>query len=243
MSTTALCCGNAGHATQSAGDGVQWQQVPEMPGRADVDPLLPDGPGRVVVRGSDADLAAVVLRLLRKNRIADLAVGYVPVRKSPATRLWGLPAGPDAVQVALHGAARPVPLVRDDSGGLLIASGLIAPITGQVYCDDQRVLNGPAVRLEVSPDPAAEPLAEPTSDPMSAMLEPAADGLLVTTVRRGLLRQRRETTKARAVQAGFRDTTVHRDGAEHPRPVGKWVWYRHTEDLQLALRAAPTGKR
>ena len=37
----------------------------------------------------------------------------------------------------------------------------------------------------------------------------------------------------RAVQAGFREATVLRDGVPHPRPVTKWAWYRHTEDLLL----------
>ena len=70
---------------------------------AEVDALLPDGPGRVVVQGTDADLPAVVLRLLRKNRIADLAVGYVPVAASAATELWGLPVGEEAVEIAFAG--------------------------------------------------------------------------------------------------------------------------------------------
>ncbi|MCA1189510.1 MULTISPECIES: hypothetical protein [unclassified Saccharopolyspora] len=232
MSTTALSCTNGDHTTRPGGH-AEWHRVSPAPGKAEVDALLPDGPGRVVVQGTDADLAAVVLRLLRKNRIADLAVGYVPVAESPATRLWGFPVGPDAEPLAFEGAARPSALVRDDNGGLLIASGRVEPITGQVYCDDQRVLHGPARSLEITPDPAAEPLPDPTSDPMSANLDPAADGLRVTAVRRGLLRTRRDTTRGRAVQAGFREATVLRDGVPHPRPVTKWAWYRHTEDLLL----------
>ncbi|WP_243790387.1 hypothetical protein [Saccharopolyspora gloriosae] len=232
MSTTALSCTNTDDTTRACGHAA-WHFIAPAPGKAEVDALLPDGPGRVVVQGTDADLAAVVLRLLRKNRIADLAVGYVPVAESPATRLWGLPVGPEAQRLAFEGDARPAALVRDDSGGLLIASGRVEPITGQVYCDDQRVLHGPARSLEISPDPDATPLPEPTADPLSANLDPAADGLRVTTVRRTLLRTRREVARGRAVQAGFREATVLRDGVAHPRPVGKWAWYRHTEDLLL----------
>ncbi|HET9138808.1 MAG TPA: hypothetical protein VFO68_05530, partial [Actinophytocola sp.] len=66
-----------------------WVVVPERPGRADLDPLLAAGPDRVVVAGTDADLAAVVLRLLRTERL-DLPVGYVPTLRS-ATTLWRLP--------------------------------------------------------------------------------------------------------------------------------------------------------
>lgn len=233
MITTALSCGNADRESLPSGHGVRWAEVPATPGKDDVDPLLAEGTERLVVRGTDADLAAVVLRLLRKGRLADVSVGYVPVAESAASRLWGLPVGDAAFELAVSGQARPVPLVRDDSGGLLVASGLIEPITGQVYCDDQQALNGSALGLEVSPDPAAAPLPEPTADPLAASLEPAEDGLRVTTVRRRLLRKRREVTRGRAVQASFRSATVLRDGLAHPRPAQKWGWYRHTEDLHL----------
>ncbi|PKW13251.1 hypothetical protein [Saccharopolyspora spinosa] len=232
MSTTALSCGNVERAARPSGDGVQWFDVPATPGRDDVDPLVAGTEERLVVHGTDADLAAVVLRLLRKSRLTDLVVGYVPVADSPAARLWGLRVGD--FDRALIAAPRPAALIRDDSGGVLLGEGTIEPITGQVYCDDEQVLNGAAVSITISPDPAATPLPEPTADPLSAMLEPAADGLLVTTVRRGLLRRRRDVTRGRAVQASFRSATVRRDGVAHPRPMEKWVWYRHTEDLQLA---------
>ena len=231
MSTTALSCGNVDRTARPSGHGVRWVDVPATPGRADVDSLLAEAEGRLVVHGTDADLAAVVLRLLRKDRIADLVVGYAPVEESAATRLYGLPLGFEA---ALHGEPRPVPLVRDDSGGVLVASGRIEPITGQVYCDDQQVLNGPAASIEIAPDPRAAPLPEPTADPLSTMLEPSADGIRVTTVRRGFLRRRTEVVRGRAVQASFRSATVLRDGVAHPRPAEKWGWYRHTEDLRLA---------
>lgn len=197
-----------------------------------MDPLLTERTDRVVVHGTDADLAAVVLRLLRKNRIADLAVGYVPVTDSPVARLWGLRAGD--FERAFTAAARPAALIRDDSGGVLLGDGVIEPITGQVYCDDQRILDGSALSLRVRPDPAATPLAEPTADPMNANLDPATDGVLVTTVTRGLFRKHRAAARGRALQASFRPATVRHDGSEFPRRVRKWVWYRHTEDLRLA---------
>jgi hypothetical protein len=232
VSTTALSCGNVERAMRPSGDGVQWFDVPATPGRADLDPLLADAAGRLVVHGTDADFASVVLRLLRKDRLADLVVGYVPVDDSPAARLWGLDVGD--FDRALTAAPRPAALIRDDSGGVLVGTGSIEPITGQVYCDDEQVLNGTALSITISPDPGATPLPESTSDPLSTLLEPATDGLLVATVRRGLLRRRADVTRGRAVQASFRAATVRHDGLAHPRPVEKWVWYRHTEDLQLA---------
>jgi hypothetical protein len=57
--------------------------VAAMPGREELDPLLAPpspapAPTRVVVAGTDADLAAVVLRLLRTERLAEVAVAYLP---------------------------------------------------------------------------------------------------------------------------------------------------------------------
>ena len=78
--------------------------------------------------GTDADLAAVVLRLLRTELLATVPVGYVAsAAPSAVTRLWGLPVLPtDAAAVALGGASRSVPLVplvRDDAGGVLVGHG------------------------------------------------------------------------------------------------------------------------
>ncbi|MDI2032349.1 hypothetical protein QFW96_27265 [Saccharopolyspora sp. TS4A08] len=215
-----------------SGDGAQWHEVSAAPGRNEVDPLLAEATDRVVVRGTDMDLAAVVLRLLRKERLTELTVGYVPVADSPVARLWGLAV--DDVERALTAEPRPVPLIRDDSGGVLLGEGVIAPITGQAYCDDEQVLNGPAQSLVVSPDPDAEPLPDPTADPMNHTIDPPMDGLRVTVARRGLLRRKEHVARGRAFQASFRSATVRHDGTDHPRPMEKWVWYRHTEDLNLA---------
>lgn len=231
--TTALSCGGARRPAEADERAVRWVDLPATPGREQVDPLLAEHEGHLLVQGTDADLAAVVLRLLRKNRLSDVTVGYLPVAASPATRLWNLPTGAAGAELALRGRPRPVPLIRDDNGGILVASGSIAPITGQVYCDDQQVLHGSARSLEVAPDPAAAALLEPTADPRSAELRPALDGLRVTAVRRGFPRRRRTVVRGRAAQASFRSATVLRDGVEHPRPAEQWGWYRHTEDLRL----------
>lgn len=233
MTTTALSCGGARRPAEADERAVRWVDLPATPGREQVDPLLAEHEGHLLVQGTDADLAAVVLRLLRKNRLSDVTVGYLPVAASPATRLWNLPTGAAGAELALRGRPRPVPLIRDDNGGILVASGSIAPITGQVYCDDQQVLHGSARSLEVAPDPAAAALLEPTADPRSAELRPALDGLRVTAVRRGFPRRRRTVVRGRAAQASFRSATVLRDGVEHPRPADQWGWYRHTEDLRL----------
>jgi hypothetical protein len=233
VTTTALSCGNARRSAHPNHHGVQWIEVPAIPGREDIDPVLAELGGRLLVHGTDADLAAVILRLLRRNRLPDVVVGYLPVAPSPASRLWNIPTGEAAFELACHGQPRPAPVVRDDVGGVLMASGVIEPITGQVYCDDQQALNGSALTVEITPDPAAAALPEPTAEPHAAMLEPAAEGLRAIVVRRGVLRRRREILRGRAVQASFRKATVRQDGVAHPRSVDRWGWYRHTEDLLL----------
>ncbi len=232
MTTTALSCGNLKSTMRSNSDGVQWHELPATPGRAEVDPLLAEAGDRLVVRGSDADLAAVVVRVLRKGLLRELAIGYVPVADSPAARLWGLRV--DDVDRALRAPGVPTPLPRDDTGGVLVGEGVVAPITGQVYCDDTRMLHGRALRLVVTPDPAAAALPEPTDDPIGDNIEPIMDGVRVSVTRRGLLRRRTASARGRAVQLAFEAATVQRDGVDHPRPIDKWVWHRHTEDLLLA---------
>jgi hypothetical protein len=187
-------------------------EIPATPGKSDVDPLLPGvANGHLVVHGSDADLAAVVLRLLRADRL-DLRVGYVPADpRSPVARLWGLPADP--VAAALDGPAATVPLVRDDAGGVLVGLGVIAPARGTVFCDDEIPLRGVAERLEVTPDPEL--------------------GLRVRVVHKGLLRNKVSTLSGRAVQYGGEPVAPVRDGITHPRPLNRWTWYRHTEDLRV----------
>ncbi len=187
--------------------------VGPRPGKT-VDPLLT---GRVLAVGDDADLAAVALRLLRKNLLATVELAYATVAPTPVTRLHGLPTGPGAVTLACSGNAADVPLVRDDVGGVLLGLGELGPIThGTVYVDEHRVLRGSADRLCVVPDPGK--------------------GLAVTVRQRrvaGVFGPRPTTTPGRAVQIGMAPTTVRSDGREHPRPMDRWTFYRHTEPLRL----------
>jgi hypothetical protein len=193
-------------------------ETPATPGRSDVDPLVKDESiDRLVVHGTDADLAAVVLRLMRLERL-DVPVGFVPLgRGSAVARLWELPAAP--IEVALTGGVRRLPLIRDDAGGVLLGLGVLAPARGTVYCDDQLALRGAAERIEVAPDPDGE--------------------LTVRVVRRGFLRNRTETFAGRAVQFGVDPVAPTRDGVAYPRPMERWTWYRHTEDLLVCSGVVP----
>ncbi len=98
---------------------------------------------------------------------------------------------------------------------MLLGRGVLAPVRGVGYCDDELVLRGQASRIEVTPDPAG------------------GAGLVVRVVRRRLLVQRATSTPGRAFQLGCLPVTPISDGVRHPRLVNRWTWYRHTEDLRL----------
>ncbi|GAA2666753.1 MULTISPECIES: hypothetical protein [Actinosynnema] len=213
-----LACGNTQSPLITDGDGFEVRRVSERPGKAEVDPLLADlGDRRLVVVGTDGDLNAVALRLLRTERLTDVVVGYAPVSpKSQVAELWGLPTDLGrALDLARSGDPDRVPLVRDDVGGVLVGLGSLGPVRGVGYCDDAVVLRGPASRLEVTPDPDG------------------GAGLVVRVVQRRLLGRKTTTTAGRAFQLGCVPAHVESDGRAHPRPMSKWTWYRHTEDLRL----------
>ncbi len=214
-----VTCGSA----RWPGPGVATA-VPARPGREELGSLLaspasPASPAsldgrRLVVCGTDAALAAVLLRLLRTDLLGSVPVGYVPSAASSAVaRLWGLPVVPSAAaSLALRGEPDRVPLVRDDAGGVLVGLGVVRPLDGVAYCDDEVVLRGRASRLEVIPDRAL--------------------GLVVRVVHRGLLGRRARCVAGRAVQLGCTPTGVWRDGVAG-RTTDRWTWYRHTEDWLL----------
>jgi hypothetical protein len=217
-----LACGNV-HLEALGHSGIPALGVPALPSRSDIDPVLDElHERRLVVYGEDGALAAVVLRLLRRSLLGQVQVGYVPASPSShAARVWGLPDAPAAaLRVALGGEPERAPLIRDDAGGVLVGAGVLRPVRGIVYCDDQVVLRGQASRLEVWPDPAAGP-------------DTRAGGLVVATSRVGWLGRRGVTAHGRAVQIGCVQTTPERDGVRHDRPVTRWTWYRHTEDWRL----------
>jgi hypothetical protein len=207
-----LACGNTQSPMIAQRDDVV--AVPERPGKDHVDQHL-DAP-RLVVVGTDADLAAIALRLLRKEKLSSVALGYVPVADSSVAALWGLSTDPGrALDVALNGDADPVPLVRDDVGGVLVGLGVLSPVRGVGYSDADNVLRGQASRIECTPDPEG------------------GLGLRIRIVNKGLFGSKVRESHPRAFQLGCLPTTAVQDGHRHPRPVDKWTWYRHTEDLRL----------
>ena len=99
---------------------------------------------RLLVLGSDADLAAVLSRLMRQDAL-DVEVAQVRGRLS--------------ARRALSGTARRVPLIRDDTGTALVGAAQWLPpsgaaaIRGEAVVDDAVLFDGevPGVRIEPTP--------------------------------------------------------------------------------------------
>ncbi|WSE35312.1 hypothetical protein VSH64_35490 [Amycolatopsis rhabdoformis] len=207
-----VACGEDPHSFAGLSD-VSIVRVPALPGKAEIDPLLGKH-SRLIVSGTDADLAAVLVRLLRTDRVSGVSVGFVPTESDSAVAaLWGLPTDPvKGLEIALDGTAAEVPLVRDDTGGVLAGRATLRNLQGQAYADEHLAFDGAAAALEVSSD---------------------ADGL-VARVTRGKLVKRTTVFHGRAFQLGcLPTTTLVSDGVAHPREVTKRTWYRHTENLRL----------
>lgn len=216
MGALVLACGGAVNhrrfAELTERDDVEVREVAAKPGREDVDPQLEAlGDRRLVVLGTDADLAAVVLRIMRRELLDSVAVGFVPTEDSAVLALWGVHG--DAVTVALRGEIDAVPLVRDDAGGVLVGLGEIGTTKGVGYCDDTLAFRGKVSAIEVTPGP---------------------QGVVVRVSHRSLISKRSLELQGRAFQLGTLPVIPVKDGAVHPRPMTRWTWYRHTEDLRVA---------
>ncbi|GFG71895.1 peptidase M50 [Mycolicibacter senuensis] len=172
---------------------------------------------RLVVVGDDPDLAWVLTRLLRSDRL-DVELGYAPPRRTPATRANRLPAGRRAARRARHGTAGPVPLIRDDAGTALTGVGRWLPVDGAETLRGEGIVDDTAL----FDGDVAEVLIEPIA---------AAPGLRAGIPgRRG--RVRRWVT-GRAAQLGTTGALVVRDGVYGTRTVKRSTFYRHIEDWLL----------
>ncbi len=170
---------------------------------------------RVVVIGDDSDLAAVALRLLRRELLGAVIVGFATDRATSVTDLWSLPLGAAGLELALVGDPDLVPLVRDDVGGVLVGLGTVMPVRGTVYVDETRALSGQATHVLVEPDNER--------------------GLVVTLLFQRILGvgRRPRTYRGRAVQIGTTPASVISDGKVFARQMDRWIFYKHTEPLRL----------
>jgi hypothetical protein len=173
---------------------------------------------RLVVVGGDADLAAVLSRLLRAERL-DVEVAYVSRRRTPATRVYRLPAGRRAAGRARRGTARRVPLIRDETGAVIVGRASWRPvdgrqlIRGEAVVDDTSLFDGDVAGVRIEPT-----LVMPG---LRAAIEIRPHRLW------------RRWVVGRAVQLGSTGVAVVRDGVSAPRAARRSTFYRHFEGWLL----------
>lgn len=175
---------------------------------------------RLVVVGADADLGAVLSRLLKLDRL-DVEVAYVPRWRTAATRTYGLPSGGRAARAAQAGSARAVPLIRDESGNVLVGAALWVGETGlekgtppsllhgEAITDDTVLFDGAVTAVRI------EPLRESPglrASALSGRMRPLA------------------WVSGRAAQLGTTGAFVVRDGERSTRAVRRFAYYRHVTD-------------
>lgn len=180
---------------------------------AEIDALL-DTCRRLVVVGWDADLASVLTRLLRTDRL-DVEVAYVPRRRTRATRAYRLHAGSRAARRARRGTARRVPLIRDETGTVIVGRGVWLPaegaasIRGEAVVDDTVLFDG---------------------DVTAVWIEPT---LALPGVRAAVAGRWVRWFSGRAAQLGTTGAAVVRDGVPATRPIRRSSFYRNVEGWQL----------
>jgi hypothetical protein len=183
-------------------------------GPADIDAAI--GPyRRLAVIGGDADLAAVLDRLLRAERL-DIEVAYVPRRRTAATRVYRLPAGRRAARRSRSGSARRAPLIRDETGSVIVGQANWLPaddrlLHGEAIVDDNPLFDGDVAGVCIEPTPSLP-------------------GLRARVHGRGL---RRRWITGRAVQLGSTGVAVIRDGVPAPRAARRSTFYRNVEGWLL----------
>ncbi|MFI5714633.1 hypothetical protein [Nocardia sp. NPDC051750] len=217
MSTRVLRCADAPVPIALAAQPTT--QTEAVPDSGLIDELLPvlaaDSLPRLIVLGNDAALAAVLTHLMRTERL-HVEVGYVPPDNTYAARAYQLATGNAAARSALEGTAQEVPLVRDDTGTVLVGRATItgvdgAPLTGEAYVDDTRLFSGEVRAMAVSPT------------------------LELPGVRAGVPRRfrRRRWIAGRAAQLGTPGAVVARDGVQSDRTVPRSSFYRYHEPWLL----------
>jgi len=158
------------------------------------------GHSRVVVVGSDADLASVLTHLLKADRL-DVEVAHV-------RRPWH-------ARRARAGQAQRVPLIRDETGTVIVGAAYWLPpdedartIHGEAVTDDTLLFDGDVTGVRIEP---TETMPGLRASVLSSRMRP------------------KRWVTGRAAQLGTDAALVVRDGIPAPRPVRRSTFYRHTE--------------
>jgi hypothetical protein len=159
---------------------------------------------RVVVVGDAVNLATVLTRMLRTERL-DVEVGYAPNR-------W-------TARRARYGTARRVPLIRDETGQVIVGAARWVPpgnarvLLGEAVVDDTVLFDGEVAGVQIEP---------------TRTLPGLRAAVVSTTGRPG------RWVPGRAAQLGSTGAVVVRDAVPDPQPVRRSVFYRHTKGWLLA---------
>ncbi|MFW0787944.1 hypothetical protein AAFP35_25895 [Gordonia sp. CPCC 206044] len=180
-----------------------------------VEPRVAERVAPTLADETDLFLAQVVAAMMAVERL-DVEIALVSAEATTATRRYGLPHGPAARDLAEHGTAHAVPLIRDDAATVVVgrarhlgADG--AKLHGETYVDNDRLFTG---------------------EVRSVIIEPTVDGPGVRAqVERLLLPGR--WYRGRAAQTGGTNIVVEREGVVNPRVVKRSTYYRHHVDLKL----------
>ena len=217
MSTHVLRCADAPVPIALAAQPTS--QTGAVPDTTLIDELLPvlaaDSLPRLIVLGDDAALAAVLTHLMRTERL-HVEVGYVPPDHTCAARAYQLDTGSAAARRALEGTPEEVPLIRDDTGTVLVGRAEITGVngtslTGEAYVDETQLFSGEVRAMFVTPT------------------------LELPGVRAGVPRRFRRPrwTAGRAAQLGTPAAVINRDGVQSDRTVPRASFYRHHESWLL----------
>ncbi|MFT4127508.1 MAG: hypothetical protein QM662_14920 [Gordonia sp. (in: high G+C Gram-positive bacteria)] len=168
---------------------------------------------------TDRHLAQVIAAVMVAERL-DIEVAYVAPQPTAATAIYGLPHADQARELAEHGAAVEVPLIRDDTATVLVGTARHlgeggAKLHGESYVDNERLFTGEVRAIRI----------EPTR---------TLPGVRARLDRPGLRRNR--WYAGRAVQTGGTNLVVERDGVLAERVVKRSTFYRHHRDLRLVCR-------
>ncbi|EHI12417.1 hypothetical protein [Mycolicibacterium thermoresistibile] len=173
------------------------------PDRDDIDAAAARA-DRLIVVGTQADLAAVLTRLMRTER---LHVELAHVHGGPLTSRL-------RARRARTRPARRIPLVRDETGVAIVGSAEWhpessgKPLHGEGIVDDTVLFDGDVSRVRIEPIP------------------------LMPGLRAAVLSDRGRPVRwviGRAAQLGTTGARVVRDGVVGPRTVRRSTFYRHTE--------------
>ncbi|GAB2647817.1 hypothetical protein GCM10027088_26500 [Nocardia goodfellowii] len=191
-----------------------------IPDTTVIDELLPvlaaDSLPRLIVLGEDAGLAAVLTHLMKTERL-HVEIGYVPIDKTYGSRAYETGTGNAAAKRAIEGRATRTPLIRDDTGTVLVGRASItgvdgAKLEGEAYVDENRLFSGVVTAMQISP----------------SLHLPGVRA----AVKRGRF-SRRVWLEGRAAQLGTPGAVVTRDGVRSQRTVPRSTFYRHHESWLL----------